>query len=82
MHDKKIADAYPLLLPVGSVLGQDLGLVGHHPAGVLVEMPHKKPKNGELTFSQLLYNQILSPYGWSSNRIGGPTPTVASNAYE
>lgn len=61
MHDKKIADQYPLQLPVGSVLRQDLGFMGHHPVGVLIEMPHKKPKNGTLRFSQLLYNQMLSP---------------------
>ena len=54
-------DQPPLLLPAGSVLRQDLGFVGHYPLGVLVEMAHKKPKNGELTFSQLLYNQMLSP---------------------
>jgi len=61
MHDKKIADDYPLHLPPGSVLRQDLGFMGHHPEGVIVEMPHKKPRNGVLSFSQLLYNQLLSP---------------------
>ena len=61
MHDKKLADTYPLHLPAGSVLRQDLGFMGHYPAGVLVEMPHKKPRNGLLTFSQLLFNQMLSP---------------------
>ena len=61
MHDKKIADEYPLLLPTGSVLRQDLGFVGHQPVGVLIEMPHKKPKNKALPFSQQLYNQMLSP---------------------
>lgn len=50
-----------LCLPVGSVLRQDLGLLGHVPTGVMVEMPHKKPPKGELTFSQKLYNQLLSP---------------------
>ena len=60
MHDKKVADDYPLCLPAGSVLRQDLGFLGHRPAGVLVEMPHKKPSQGELTFLQLLYNQMLS----------------------
>jgi hypothetical protein len=60
-HDKKLADDYALHLPVGSVLRQDLGLLGHAPAGVLVEMPHKKPPKRELTFSQQLYNQLLSP---------------------
>ena len=29
MHDKKVADEYPLHLPAGSVLRQDLGLPGH-----------------------------------------------------
>ena len=61
MHDKKLADEYPLHLPAGSVLRQDLGLLGHRPLGVLVKMPHKKAPKGELTFSQQLYNQLLSP---------------------
>ena len=60
-HDKRLADEYALQLPAGCVLRQDLGLLGHAPAGVLVEMPHKKPPKRELTFSQQLYNQLLSP---------------------
>lgn len=60
-HDKKLADEYALHLPAGSVLRQDLGLLGHAPAGVVVEMPHKKPPKRELTFSQRLYNQLLNP---------------------
>jgi hypothetical protein len=59
-HDKTLADSYPLHLPAGSVLKQDLGFLGHQPAGVVIEMPFKKPKNRELTFSQKLYNQLLS----------------------
>jgi len=59
-HDKKVADEYALYLPAGSVLRQDLGFLGHYPPGVVVEMPHKKPPKGGLTFSQLLYNQMLS----------------------
>ncbi len=61
VHDKKMADEYPLALPPGSVLRQDLGLLGHAPAGVVVERPHKKPPKGELSFAQRLYNQLLSP---------------------
>lgn len=53
-HDKKLADEYQLHLPAGSVLRQDLGLLGHAPAGVLVERPHKKSPKRELTFSQQL----------------------------
>ncbi len=60
LQDSKIAQEYPLTLPKGSVLKQDLGFLGHYPAEVIVEMPFKTPKNGELTFSQKLYNKILS----------------------
>jgi hypothetical protein len=58
-HDKQLA--YAVRLPVGSVLRQDLGLLGHAPAEVVVEMPHKKPPKGELSFAQRLYNHLLSP---------------------
>ncbi|GAA4012051.1 hypothetical protein GCM10022408_25810 [Hymenobacter fastidiosus] len=34
VHDKKMADEYALHRPAGSVLRQDLGLLGHAPAGV------------------------------------------------
>lgn len=61
LHDKRLADEHPLRLPAGSVLRQDLGLLGHCPPGVRVELPHKKPPKRELTFAQLLYNQLLRP---------------------
>ena len=60
LHGKKLADEYALLLPAGSVLRQDLGLLARAPAGVLVEMPHKKPLRRGLTFSKKLYNRLLS----------------------
>ena len=60
VHDKAIADLYPIELPDGSVLRQDLGFLGHRPEGVNIEQPFKKPKGGELTFSQKLYNQMLA----------------------
>jgi DDE superfamily endonuclease/Helix-turn-helix of DDE superfamily endonuclease len=60
VHDKTIANEYPLHLPEGSVLKQDLGFVGHEPEGVLVEIPFKKPRNGELTFGQKIYNKLLN----------------------
>lgn len=60
VHDKTLADTYPLHLPAGAVLKQDLGFLGHHPMGVVLEMPFKKPKNKELNFSQKLYNHLLS----------------------
>lgn len=43
------------------VLRQVLGLLGHAPAGVVVEMPYKKPPKRELTFSQRLYSHLLTP---------------------
>lgn len=60
VHDKKIADEYPLQLPSGSVLRQDTGFLGHQPAGMLVEMPYKTPRKSELSFTQRLYNQMVS----------------------
>jgi DDE superfamily endonuclease len=48
-------------LPLGSVLRQDTGFIGHDPLGIIIERPYKKPKGKELTFSQLLYNKMLSP---------------------
>lgn len=36
-------------------------MLGHVPAGVVVEMPHKKPPKRELTFSQKLHNRLLGP---------------------
>ena len=61
LHDKKLADEYALHRPAGSGLRQDRGLLDHAPAGVLVEMPHKKPPKRGLTFAQKLYSQLLSP---------------------
>jgi DDE superfamily endonuclease len=60
VHDKAIANEYPLILPLNSVLKQDLGFQGHNPQGVTVEIPFKKPKYGELTFGQKIYNKIFS----------------------
>jgi len=59
-HDKAIADEYPIILPQGSVLKQDLGFVGHNPEGATVEIPFKKSKNSDLTFSQKIYNKLLN----------------------
>ncbi|RYY19178.1 MAG: hypothetical protein EOO36_06370 [Cytophagaceae bacterium] len=59
-HEKRLADDYALPLPAGCVLGQNLELPGHAPAGVVVERPHKKPIKRGLTFPQQLYNQPLS----------------------
>lgn len=60
LHDKHLADEYPMFLPAGSVIRQDLGFRGHKPENVQVEMPYKTPPKGALTFSQHLFNQMLA----------------------
>jgi hypothetical protein len=60
VHDKTIADEYPILLPINSVLRQDLGFIGHNPEGIIIEVPFKKSKNKDLTFAQVIYNRLLS----------------------
>lgn len=49
-----------MILPLSSVLKQDLGFLGHNPKDVITEMPFKKPINGELTFGQKIYNKIFN----------------------
>jgi hypothetical protein len=60
VHDKTIADEYPIFLPFKSVLRQDMGFIGHNPEGVIIEIPFKKPKNKDLPFEHLIYNRLLS----------------------
>jgi hypothetical protein len=60
MHDKTLADLYPIELPIGSVLKQDLGFMGHSLVGVIIEQPFKKPHKQELDFSKKIYNKIFS----------------------
>lgn len=61
MHDKALADFDPLDLPDNSVIRLDLGYTGLVlNETITVEIPYKKPKNGELSFSQKLYNKMLS----------------------
>jgi DDE superfamily endonuclease/Helix-turn-helix of DDE superfamily endonuclease len=60
VHDVSLANEYPLNLPEGSTLKLDLGFFGINQTGAEVEIGFKKPRNGELTFSQKLYNKMLS----------------------
>ncbi len=57
VHDKAIVDEEGWSFPQGIVLHQDLGFQGHTPEGVVVQMPYKKPRKGELTKSQKLQNK-------------------------
>jgi hypothetical protein len=60
VHDKPIADQTPYPLPQGSELLQDLGFTGFSLEGVQITMPHKKPRNQELTELQKADNQVIS----------------------
>ncbi len=60
VHDKRIADTTPYPLPQGSHLLQDLGFLAFTLEGVIIEMPTKKPRGGELTPEQKAANQALS----------------------
>jgi hypothetical protein len=60
VHDKRIADTTPYPLPQGSHLLQDLGFLAFTLAGVIIEMPTKKPKGGKLTDEQKAANQSLA----------------------
>ena len=59
-HDKKICDEQNFEFPDGIELFQDLGYVGNAPENVVVKMPIKKPKGGELTDDQKEYNKKIS----------------------
>ena len=60
VHDKRMADAHPYVLPAGSWLLQDLGFLAFAPAGVDTLTPIKKPKGGTLTAAQKAFNQQLA----------------------
>ncbi|MDY3069626.1 MAG: transposase family protein [Parabacteroides sp.] len=60
VHDKKICDEEPLLLPKGIRLWQDTGFIGHRPDGVEICMPKKKPKGKELTTVEKQENKRIS----------------------
>ena len=60
VHDKRIADATPYPLPHGSHLLQDLGFLAFTLEGVIIEMPTKKPKGGELTPLEKETNRALA----------------------
>ena len=60
VHDKKICDEEPLLLPKGIRLWQDTGFIGHRPDGVEVCMPKKRPKGKELTTAEKQENKRIS----------------------
>ncbi len=59
-HDKKICDEENPEFPAGINLYQDTGFQGHHPEGVKVHQPKKKPRNGELSDEERENNSLIS----------------------
>jgi hypothetical protein len=59
LHDKRIADATPYPLPVGSQLLQDLGFLAFTLPQVEILMPTKKPRGTELPLAEQLANEAL-----------------------
>ena len=60
VHDKKLADEAGHRYPDDTVIVEDLGYQGYEPDNISVVIPHKKPKNGELTQSQKQDNTDIS----------------------
>ena len=60
VHDKRLADEAGHCYPDETVLVEDLGYQGYDLDNISVLIPHKKPKNGELTKQQRQENTDLS----------------------
>ena len=60
VHDKRLADEAGHCYPDETVLIKDLGYQGYELDNISVLIPHKKPKNGELTKEQKQENTDLS----------------------
>ena len=60
VHDKRLADEAGHCYPDETVLVEDLAYQGYEPDNISVLIPHKKPKNGELTEQQKQENTDLS----------------------
>jgi hypothetical protein len=59
-HDKSLVDEEVYLLPVGSVLYQDMGFQGFAVVSVAIQQPTKKPRGGELTLEQKTDNRRIA----------------------
>ncbi len=60
VHDKKLADEAGHRYQDETVLIEDLGYQGYEPENISAVIPHKKPKNGELTQQQKQDNTEIS----------------------
>jgi hypothetical protein len=57
MHDKKIADEYPIEFVKEITLLQDSGFIGHNPQNAKVKQPYKNSKLKKLTEEQKIENK-------------------------
>lgn len=70
--DKKVADLENINFPKDTYLWTDLGFIGYENSNVNLVIPHKTPKNGELTKEQKADNQIIASYRIrNEHAIGG-----------
>jgi hypothetical protein len=60
VHDRKMVDEEAIKFPKQSYLFFDLGYLGFLPKDAIIFMPHKKPKNEELTKEQKFENYLIS----------------------
>ncbi len=60
VHDKAICDGEEYGFPEGATLWQDSGFQGFAPAGVTIQQPKKKPRNGVLSDADKQQNQAIS----------------------
>lgn len=70
--DKKSADSETIHFIKGTYLWTDLGFKGYKNEDVSVIIPHKKPKNGDLTQEQMDENQMIASFRIrNEHAIGG-----------
>jgi hypothetical protein len=70
--DKKVADLEELCFPKHTYLWTDLGFIGYENSEINLVIPHKKPKNKELTKEQKEENKIIASFRIrNEHSIGG-----------
>lgn len=60
MHDKALADEMELAFPADQGLLTDAGFQGYQPTGAELCQPVKKPRNGQLSDYDKMYNRLLA----------------------
>lgn len=60
IHDKALADEMELEFPTDQGLLLDSGFKGYNPKGAQICIPVKKPRNGQLSDYDKMFNQLLA----------------------